>query len=232
MSGIAEQALEALTLIRRQKPSAGLAARDTYTKAEGEPAPARLRQLLQGRDCDGATARPVCHAHWRRVMTVALMTLVNNVELSPTPGISVRACRAVLRCMARLATDDGEFRYGMRQSKVAALAEYSATTKRAQRWLVEHGFLERVTTGGGRRSTRWRIRIDRLRPTPPPEPPRAGSQPPASQQPGRDEPAQSRTRIFSRNYSPASPAAATTTDAVVTDTCEHGHPARLIPSKG
>src|SRR5512144_75305 len=195
MSGIAEQALEALTLIRRQKPSAGLAARDTYTKAEGEPAPARLRQLLQGRDCDGATARPVCHAHWRRVMTVALMTLVNNVELSPTPGISVRACRAVLRCMARLATDDGEFRYGMRQSKVATLAEYSAATiKRAQRWLVEHGFLERVTTGGGRRSTRWRIRVDKLRPTPPPaSPERASSQPSVSRQPARDEPAQDHT---------------------------------------
>jgi hypothetical protein len=126
-------------------------------------------------------------------MTVALMTLVNNVELSPTPGISVRACRAVLRCMARLAGDDGEFRYGMRQSKVAALAEYSAATiKRAQRFLVDHGFLERVTTGGGRRSTRWRIRVNRLRPSPPLEPPRASSQPSVSQQPAPDEPAQSR----------------------------------------
>src|SRR5512144_2225135 len=224
MSGIAEQALEALTLIRRQKPSAGLAARDTYTKAEGEPAPARLRQLLQGRDCDGATARPVCHAHWRRVMTVALMTLVNNVELSPTPGISVRACRAVLRCMARLASDDGEFRYGMRQSKVAALAEYSAATiKRAQRFLVEHGFLERVATGGGRRSTHWRIRVDRLGLTPPPEPPRTSSQPAKSQQPSPDEPAQGYTQISTRSYSPDAPAAATTADAVVTDMCEHGH---------
>src|SRR5512144_1377895 len=208
MSGIAEQALEALTLIRRQKPSAGPATRDTYTKAEGEPGTARLRQLLQGRDCDDATARPLCHAHWRRVMTVALMTLVNNVELSPAPGISVRACRAVLRCMARLAGDDGEFRYGMRQSKVALLAEYSAATiKRAQRSLVEHGFLERVAIGGGRRSTRWRIRVDRLCPTPPPDSPRAGSQPPMSHQPAQDEPAQGHTPIFSRSYSPAAPAA-------------------------
>src|SRR5512139_2605056 len=166
-------------------------------------------------------------------MTVALMSLVNNVELSPTPGISVRACRAVLRCMARLAGDDGEFRYGMRQSKVATLAEYSAATiKRAQRFLVEHGFLERITTGGGRRSTRWRIRVDRLRPTPPPEPPRASSQPAESQQPARHEPAQERTRIFSRIYSAVAPAAATPTDAVVTETCEHGHPAGLMPSKG
>jgi hypothetical protein len=165
-------------------------------------------------------------------MTVALMTLVNNVDLSPTPGISVRACRAVLRCMARLASDDGEFRYGMRQSKVAVLAEYSAATiKRAQRFLVEHGFLERVATGGGRRSTRWRIRLDRLRPTPPPEPPRASSRPPVSQQPTPDEPAQSHAQIFTRNYSPGAPAAVTATHAVVTDLCEHGHPAGLMPSK-
>jgi hypothetical protein len=166
-------------------------------------------------------------------MTVALMTLVNNVELSPTPGISVRACRAVLRCMARLASDDGEFRYGMRQSKVATLAEYSAATiKRAQRFLVEHGFLERVATGGGRRSTRWRIRVDRLHPTPPPEPPRASSQPAESQQRNPDEPAQSRTRIFSRIYSAVAPATATATGAVVTDVCKHGHRAGLMPSRG
>jgi hypothetical protein len=161
------------------------------------------------------------------------MTLVNNVELSPTPGISVRACRAVLRCMARLAGDDGEFRYGMRQSKVAVLAEYSAATiKRAQRFLVGHGFLERVATGGGRRSTRWRIRVDRLRPTPPTEPPRSSSQPTESQQQDPDEPAQKRTRIFSRIYSAAAPTAVTRSDAVVTDLCEHGHRAGLMPSKG
>jgi hypothetical protein len=165
-------------------------------------------------------------------MTVALMTLVNNVELTPTPGISVRACRAVLRCMARLATDDGEFRYGMRQSKVAALAEYSAATiKRAQRFLVEHGFLERVATGGGRRSTRWRIRVDRLRPTPPPDPPRASSQPPMSRQPAPDEPAQGHAQIFTRSYLPNAPAAVMTGHAVVTDLCEHGHQAGLMPLK-
>jgi hypothetical protein len=135
--------------------------------------------------------------------------------------------------MARLATDDGEFRYGMRQSKVAALAEYSAATiKRAQRFLVEHGFLERVATGGGRRSTHWRIRVDRLGPTPPPEPPRTSSQPAKSQQPSPDEPAQRHTRIFYRIYSAVAPAAATPTGAVVTDVCEHGHRAGLMPSKG
>src|SRR5512142_1906664 len=118
-------------------------------------------------------------------MTLALVSLVDDVDLSPTPGLSVRAARAVLRSMARLAGDDGEFRYGMRQAKVAALAEYSAATiKRAQRFLVERGLLERVAVGGGRCSTRWRICVDRLRPAPaparaaPPAPPASAPPPP------------------------------------------------------
>src|SRR5512142_1180604 len=117
-------------------------------------------------------------------MTLALVTLVDDVDLSPTPGLSVRAARAVLRSMARVAGDDGEFRYGMRQSKVAALAEYSAATiKRAQRFLVERGLLERVAVGGGRRSTRWRICVAGLRPAPPappPAPPSSAPPPPRS----------------------------------------------------
>src|SRR5512146_218068 len=137
-------------------------------------------------------------------MTLALVSLVDEVDLSPTPGLSVRAARAVLRSMARLAGDDGEFRYGMRQAKVATLAEYSAATiKRAQRFLVERGLLERLAVGGGRCSTRWRICVDRLRPAPAPAPPsprpgpsRASCQPPVSRQLGRPEPAQGHTQIF------------------------------------
>src|SRR5512135_1688047 len=113
-------------------------------------------------------------------MTLALVTLVDDADLSPTPGLSVRAARAVLRSMARVAGDDGEFRYGMRQAKVAALAEYSAATiKRAQRFLVERGLLERVAVGGGRRSTRWRICVDQLRPPPPSPPPEPPPPPPS-----------------------------------------------------
>src|SRR5512142_2857309 len=115
-------------------------------------------------------------------MTLALVTLVDDADLSPTPGLSVRAARAVLRSMARVAGDDGEFRYGMRQAKVAALAEYSAATiKRAQRFLVDLGLLERVAVGGGRRSTRWRICVERLRPAPAPAGPPTAPPPPAPQ---------------------------------------------------
>src|SRR5512135_2625701 len=146
-------------------------------------------------------------------MTLALVTLVDDVDLSPTPGLSVRAARAVLRSMARVAGDDGEFRYGMRQAKVAALAESSAATiKRAQRLWVERGLLERVAVGGGRLSTRWRICVERLRPAPPTAPPASAPPPPspgsprasrwasAIQQLGRGEPALERSGIFSQSY--------------------------------
>src|SRR5512142_1141445 len=174
-------------------------------------------------------------------MTLALVTLVDDADLSPTPGLSVRAARAVLRSMARVAGDDGEFRYGMRQAKVAALAEYSAATiKRAQRFLVERGLLERVAVGGGRCSTRWRICVERLRPAPAPAAPAAtASAPPpprpgspraswwssASQQLDRGEPALGHTQIFSQSYTPSGPA------EPVTEVCEHGQRAGLMPTK-
>jgi hypothetical protein len=67
--------------------------------------------------------------------------------------------------MAKIASDTGQFRYGLRGSKLASLTEYSlSVVRRAQRYLVEHGFVERVQVGGGRASTRWRILIHKLRP--------------------------------------------------------------------
>src|SRR5512143_304697 len=206
---------------------AGLGAPSIPTQAEGGPWRARLQELSES-DCDDATARQVCHAPGGDEMTVALETLVHDVDLSPTPGISLRACRAVFRCMARVANDEGEFRYGMRQCKVAALADYSmATIKRVQRFLVDHGLLERVAVGGGRRSTRWRICVDRLRPAPAPTaPPRASSQPTLSRQPARAEPAQERRGVSQGTYSPSGPA------EVITEVCEHGHRAGLMPTKG
>src|SRR5512143_1813879 len=171
-------------------------------------------------------------------MTLALVSLVDEVDLSPTPGLSVRAARAVLRSMARLASDDGQFRYGMRQAKVATLAEYSsATIKRAQRLWVERGLLERVAVGGGRLSTRWRICVERLRPAPPPAPPASAPPPPPSgpprasrwasviQQLGRGEPALERAQIFSESYTPSGPA------EPVTEVCQHGQRAGLMPTK-
>ncbi len=59
---------------------------------------------------------------------------------------------------AKIVADSGEFRYGLRGSKLAALTDYSLSViRRAQRYLVEHGYLERVEVGGGRASTRWRL---------------------------------------------------------------------------
>src|SRR5512135_3098113 len=96
-------------------------------------------------------------------MSTALVTAVNDLDLPPEPGVSPRAARTVLRVYCKIAQQDGSFRYGLRGSKVAALAEYSlATVRRVQRYLVEHGYLEKVKVGGGRASTRWRIVLDKL----------------------------------------------------------------------
>src|SRR5512144_2386170 len=97
-------------------------------------------------------------------MTAALVSAVNHLdELPVEPGVSPRAVRTVLRVYCRIAQHDGTFRYGLRGSKVAALADYSlATVRRVQRYLVAHGFLEKVQVGGGRASTRWRIVLEKL----------------------------------------------------------------------
>ncbi|MGE5763748.1 MAG: hypothetical protein ACM3ZF_07700 [Mycobacterium leprae] len=98
-------------------------------------------------------------------MTVALASTIDDLELPPEPGVSTRAVRAVLRMMAKIANETGLFRYGLRGSKLALLTEYSlSVVRRAQRYLVEHGFVERVQVGGGRASTRWRIVLHRIRP--------------------------------------------------------------------
>ena len=100
-------------------------------------------------------------------MTAALARHVDRLDLPAEPGISPRAVRSVLRMMAKIAQDSGEFRYGLRGSKLASLCDYSLSViRRAQRYLVDHGFLERVTVGGGRSSTRWRIVVDKLVPQP------------------------------------------------------------------
>ncbi|MGE5761938.1 MAG: hypothetical protein ACM37V_16425, partial [Gemmatimonadota bacterium] len=98
-------------------------------------------------------------------MTAALAAHVDRLDLPAEPGVSPRAVRAMLRIMARIANDAGEFRYGLRGSKLAALTDYSLSViRRAQRYLVQHGYLERVKIGGGRASTRWHIPIHKLRP--------------------------------------------------------------------
>ncbi len=96
-------------------------------------------------------------------MTATLARYVDGLDLPAEPGISARALRSVLRMMAKIAQDSGEFRYGIGGSKLARLCDYSlSVVRRAQRYLVDHGYLERVTVGGGRSSTRWRIVVDKL----------------------------------------------------------------------
>ena len=121
-------------------------------------------------------------------MTTALMSAVNHLDNLPVqPGVSPRAVRGVLRVYCKIAQHDGSFRYGLRGSKIAALAEYSlATVRRVQRYLVEHGYLEKVQVGGGRASTRWRIVIEKLGI-------RHGTCPPLTPQPSPPDTAQEHT---------------------------------------
>lgn len=96
-------------------------------------------------------------------MTAALAHQVAALDLPPEPGISPRAVRAVFQMMAKIAANSGEFKYGIRGSKLADLTGYSlSVVRRAQRYLVDHGHLERVQVGGGRASTKWRIPVEKL----------------------------------------------------------------------
>src|SRR5512135_1633759 len=136
-------------------------------KAGSSPRPSR-EALLQQERLHGAMDAPGCHARTHRcgvAMTAALASSVDTLDLPETDGVSTRAVRAILRMMAKIANEAGEFRYGLRGSKLAAVTDYSLSViRRAQRYLVEHGYLERVKVGGGRASTRWRIPIHKLRP--------------------------------------------------------------------
>src|SRR5512134_1001250 len=140
---------------------------------------------------------PGCHArtHPRGIaMTATLASYVDDLNLPAEPGVSTRAVRAVLRMMAKIADGAGQFRYGLRGSKLAILTEYSlSVVRRAQRYLVEHGFVERVQVGGGRASTRWRILIHKLRPD---LAPGRSSSAGETQQPDPPDTAQERTPKF------------------------------------
>lgn len=96
-------------------------------------------------------------------MSAKLAKLAEQVPLSPEPGVSARTCRAVLRTFARYADTNGEVPDGVTVSMLADLCETSqSTVKRAQRYLIQHGLLERAEVGGGRASTRWRVLVERL----------------------------------------------------------------------
>lgn len=164
-------------------------------------------------------------------MTAALASCVDTVDLPAEPGVSTRAVRAVLRMMAKIANDTGQFRYGLRGSKLAVLTEYSlSVVRRAQRYLVEHGIIERVQVGGGRASTRWRILIHKLRSD-------VGSGhascDSATQQPAPPDTAQKQTpKFFPRMHQGSterrSPGLPPTLHVV--KTCEHGDETELLRS--
>ena len=158
-------------------------------------------------------------------MAAALMTYVHHVELPPEPGLSPRALRSILGVYCRIAQSDGSFRYGLRGSKVAALADYSlATVRRAQRYLVAHGFLERVQQGGGRASTRWRVVLDRLGV-------RHASSDELTPQTSSPDTAHGHShRLFSRMLGGGSRQDGPSPP--VHETCEHGSRAGLMPSRG
>jgi hypothetical protein len=146
--------------------------------------------------------RPDCHAQTRRVVSVYLASLADAAPLPRCPGVSSRAMRAALRMMCRIAQNDGTMRYGLRASKLADLCEYSvATIHRAERYLVEHGYIERVRKGGGRISTHWRIVVDKLAP--------ADAQPP--ERVNAPEKPQRRRPHWPRPRSSRSPSTAITT---------------------
>lgn len=178
---------------------------------------------------------PSCHARRPHspgvAMTAALASYVDDLDLPAEPGVSTRAVRAVLRMMAKIANDAGLFRYGLRGSKLATLTEYSLSViRRAQRYLVEHGFVERVQVGGGRASTRWRVLIHKLRPD-------LGSghssDVPAAQQPERRDIAQEHTtRFFLRMHQGLAEGRSPTPPPLlrVIKTCEHGDEAGLLRS--
>ncbi len=159
-------------------------------------------------------------------VTAALASCVDRLELPAEPGISPRAVRTVLRMMSKIANDAGEFRYGLRGSKLAALTDYSLSViRRAQRYLVDHGFLERVEVGGGRTSTRWRILVAKLHPAPAS---RHSSPAPTAQQPCAPDTAQERRpKSFTWMNRGAAMYAPTPTPppvfaAVQLTTCAHG----------
>lgn len=165
-------------------------------------------------------------------MTAALAGHVDRLDLPAEPGISPRAVRSVLRMMAKIAQDSGEFRYGLRGSKLATLTDYSLSViRRAQRYLVDHGYLERVVVGGGRSSTRWRIVVDKLDPQ---LASRHNSGAVETRQTGRADTAQQRRPWFSQRIDRAAPTPNAVTPPSMaelrsTSLCRHGGEDGVLP---
>jgi hypothetical protein len=165
-------------------------------------------------------------------VTAALAGHVDRLDLPPEPGVSPRAVRSVFRMMAKIAQDSGEFRYGLRGSKLATLCDYSlSVVRRAQRYLVDHGYLERVVVGGGRSSTRWRIVVHKLVPQ---LASRHNSTAVETHQSGRGDTAQERRPWFSHRMDRPAPAPKSVTPPSMAELrsaplCRHGSDGGLLP---
>jgi hypothetical protein len=166
-------------------------------------------------------------------VTAALASHVDRLDLPAEPGVSQRAVRSVLKMMAKIANDGGEFRYGLRGSKLANLTDYSlSVVRRAQHYLVDLGYLERVKVGGGRASTKWRIAVDKIASN-------LGSRHTSSdtpaQQPDRHDTAQGPSpKSYLEMYRAAQrqkngPSGAVQ-DVLERPLCDHGFAAGLLPS--
>ena len=182
----------------------GSAPKNNSTHANAGPGrPADRSKLSPKERCDTTPRRGLKRARNSGCpVSTALRTAAEAAPLPPVSGCSERALRVVLCRIAQLAQQDGSLRYGLRVSKLSTLVLYSpATVKRAQAGLVDAGFLERVRVGGGRVSTRWRLRLEALglrspepsrpvdnRPSGPA--PRAGTSPGMGRQTARREPGQ------------------------------------------
>jgi hypothetical protein len=165
-------------------------------------------------------------------VTAGLASHVDKLEIPPEPGISPRAVRSVFRMMAKIAQESGEFRYGLRGSKLATLCDYSlSVVRRAQRYLVDHGYLERVVVGGGRSSTRWRIVVAKLAPQ---LASRHNSSAGETPQTERPDTAQERRPWFSRRMDPVAPTPKSISPPSMAELrsaslCDHGGDARRLP---
>lgn len=171
-------------------------------------------------------------------MTGVLADAVDRIEFPAVPGVSPRALSEVLSNMARIARTDGTFKYGLRASKVATLVKYSIrVVRRAQQWLTDNGYLEKVEVGGGRASTRWRILLDKLiEHLPKPDPGHATSAVESRQQSPRGtglerSPVKQGIHMpWSRRNAP-SPQVAPTFEPPIEAVCEeHGSTAGILPS--
>lgn len=168
-------------------------------------------------------------------MTIALATMVDGLHLEPlltdVDGLRSQTVRHVLRGMAQYAQDDGSYRYGRSQSRWATLLELGVSTvKRVQALLIDKGVIERVTIGGGRRATLWKINVARIQELLKPST--------LGQQPARPGPAQRHTQGFfmkmymrafgNLKHRPAGGVPTLTPAAQAHGQCPHGAPDELL----